>query len=425
MHDIRLLREDPARLVDGLKKRGVFETYEGALAEAAQLELERRTKIGVIERKKSERNERTQKVALLKRNKSDATAEIAESKELGDAIAVAEESLAGVEARLEAILIGIPNIPLAAVPAGGESANTVVRSWGDPRPAAGVVPHWEIGERLGILDLAAGAKLSGSGFIVLRGAGARLTRALMAFMLDMHTKEHGYEEMWVPFLVNRASMTGTGQLPKFEDDAYARVRGRALPHSDGRSAGDEPLSRRNARRGRAADGAHRVHSVLPPRGRRRGEGHARPACASISSTRSSSCASRRRRRRPRSSSCSPRHAEAVLQRLGLPYRRLLLAAGDTGFASAKTYDLEVWAPGVGKWLEVSSCCNFTDFQARRANIRYRPAAGEKPRFVHTLNGSALAFPRTIVAMLEHYQRADGTITVPEVLRPYLGADRIG
>jgi seryl-tRNA synthetase len=320
--------------------------------------------------------------------------------------------------------MGIPNITLPDVPEGGEAANKVVRSWGDPRPAAGVVPHWEIGEKLGILDLAAGAKIAGSGFIVLRGAGARLTRALMAFMLDMHTKEHGYQETWVPFVVNRRAMAGTGQLPKFEDDMYrvseddlfliptAEVPVTNLARDEVWDAAALPMGltaytpcfRREAgAAGKDTRGLIRVHQFDKVELVRFATPETSAAQLELLTG----------------------HAEAVLERLGLPYRRLLLAAGDTGFSSAMTYDLEVWAPGVGKWLEVSSCSNFTDFQARRANIRYRPAAGEKPRFVHTLNGSALAFPRTIIALLEHHQRADGTITVPEALRPYLGADRIG
>jgi seryl-tRNA synthetase len=424
VHDIRLLRENPERLVDGLKKRGVFETYADVLAEAAQLELERRTKIQLIEVSKAERNELSQQVAQLKRNKQDATAPVARSKELGDRIALDEAALGGVEDRLSAILMGIPNITLPDVPEGGEAANKVVRSWGDPRPAAGVIPHWEIGEKLGILDLAAGAKIAGSGFIVLRGAGARLTRALMAFMLDMHTKEHGYQETWVPFVVNRRAMAGTGQLPKFEDDMYrvseddlfliptAEVPVTNLARDEVWDAAALPMGltaytpcfRREAgAAGKDTRGLIRVHQFDKVELVRFATPETSAAQLELLTG----------------------HAEAVLERLGLPYRRLLLAAGDTGFSSAMTYDLEVWAPGVGKWLEVSSCSNFTDFQARRANIRYRPAAGEKPRFVHTLNGSALAFPRTIIALLEHHQRADGTITVPEALRPYLGADRIG
>jgi seryl-tRNA synthetase len=424
LHDIRLLRENPEALREGLKRRGVLEAHAPMLDRAAALERERRALIQAADEKKAARNAASQEVARRKKAKEPADALIAETRALGDAITALEGQLAAVEQELETILLGLPNLVLPAVPDGGEEANRVVRSWGEPRAVAGVVPHWEIGERLGILDLARGAKVTGSGFIVLRGAGARLSRALMSFMLDLHTREHGYVEMTVPYVVNRRTMTGTGQLPKFEDDLYrvdaddlflvptAEVpltnllrdevlEGSALPVA---LTAYTPCFRREAgAAGKDTRGLIRVHQFDKVELVR----FTTPETSGEELERLTG------------------HAEAVLQRLGLPYRVLLLAAGDTGFSSAMTYDLEVWAPGVGKWLEVSSCSVFTDFQARRANIRYRPAPGEKPRFVHTLNGSGLAFPRTLIALLEHYQRADGTVTVPEALRPYVGADRIG
>jgi seryl-tRNA synthetase len=287
-----------------------------------------------------------------------------------------------------------------------------------------VKPHWEVGAALGLFDLERGAKVSGSGFIVYRGAGARLIRAFMNAMLDLHTADAGYEELWVPVVVNRATMIGTGQLPKFEDDMYgvgnddlfliptAEVPVTNLYRDEILAADDlprafaaySPCFRREAgSAGKDTRGLLRVHEFdkvelvrycVPERGEAELE-------------------------------LLLGHAEAVLQRLGLPYRVVLLAAGDTGFSSAKTYDLEVFAPGVGKWLEVSSVSCFTDFQARRANIRYRPAAGEKPRFVYTLNGSALAFPRVMAALLEHHQRPDGTVEVPAFLQRALGTASIG
>jgi seryl-tRNA synthetase len=424
VHDIRLLRENPEALRDGLRRRGVLEAYASALDRALTLERQRRDIIQAVEEKKAARNTASLEVARRKKAKEDADALIAETRALGDAIAKAEAQLTGVERELDEILIGIPNIVLAAVPDGGEESNKVVRSWGEPRPAAGVVPHWEIGEKLGIIDLAAGAKIAGSGFIVLRGAGAKLVRALMSFMLDLHTREHGYTETWVPFVVNRRTMTGTGQLPKFEEDLYrlseddlfliptAEVPVTNLARDEVMDASALPMGltaytpcfRREAgAAGKDTRGLIRVHQFDKVELVR----FTTPETSAAELDRLTG------------------HAEAVLKKLGLPYRVVLLAAGDTGFSSAMTYDLEVWAPGVGKWLEVSSCSCFTDFQARRANIRYRPAPGEKPRFVHTLNGSALAFPRTIIALLEHHQQPDGTVTVPEALRPYLGADRIG
>jgi len=258
---------------------------------------------------------------------------------------------------------------------------------------------------------------------VFRRGGARLVRALMNFMVDLHTREHGYEESWVPFLVNRASMTGTAQLPKFEEDLYA-VRGEDLfliPTAE------VPVT--NLYRGEMLDaGQLPMGFVAYTPCFRQEAGAAGKDTRGLLRLHQFDKVELVRYTTPEGSAEQHEqltsHAEQVLRRLGLPYRVLLLASGDTGFASAKTYDIEVWAPGVGKWLEVSSCSNFGDFQARRANIRYRPAAGEKPRFVHTLNGSGLAFPRTIAALLEHYQQADGSVAVPEALRLYFGADAI-
>jgi seryl-tRNA synthetase len=297
----------------------------------------------------------------------------------------------------------------------------VQKSWGTPREANSVKPHWEVGEALGLFDLPRGAKISGSGFIVYRGTGARLVRAFMNLMLDTHTGSHGYQENWVPVVVNRASMTGTGQLPKFEDDMYALVedQGFLIPTAEVPVTNlyrDEildaaqlpmalcaysPCFRREAgAAGKDTRGLLRVHEFDKVELVR--------YCAPADG--------------PDQLELLTGHAEAILERLGLPYRRLLLAAGDTGFSSAMTYDLEVFAPGVGKWLEVSSCSLFTDYQARRANIRFRAEKGEKPQFVHTLNGSGLAFPRIFAAILEHYQQPDGSVIVPEALRPYVGLD---
>jgi seryl-tRNA synthetase len=310
------------------------------------------------------------------------------------------------------------------VPAGDESQNLFIRSWGEPRTETTIKPHWDVAAELGMLDLARGAKISGSGFIVYRGLGAKLVRALVNLMLDVHTSRHGYEETWVPLVVNRTSMFGTTQLPKFEDDMYA-IQGEELfliptaevpitnlYRDEILEAGDLPKAltaysacfRKEAgAAGKDTRGLLRVHEFDKVELVR----YATPdtSLAELEALTG--------------------HAEAILRLLELPYRVLLLAAGDTGFGSAKTYDLEVFAPGVGKWLEVSSCSNFGDFQARRMNIRYRPAAGEKPRFVHTLNGSGLALPRIIAALLEHGQQADGSIAIPAALQPYLGTARLG
>jgi seryl-tRNA synthetase len=419
MHDARVFREQIDLLRDAMRRRRKLDDLAPLLDRGVALELERRTVIQAVEERKAARNATSQEVARRKKAGESADELIASGRQLGEEIQRLENELATAESELREILLGVPNVTLADVPEGGEEANTVIRSWGEPRKTDGIRPHWEIGEEKGIIDLQRGAKISGSGFIVFRGLGARLTRALMNFFIDTHVREHGYEEVWVPVVVNRASMTGTTQLPKFEEDMYAlrdedlfliptaEVPVTNLYRDEIVDAGSLPrgfvaysacFRREAGAAGKDTRGLLRVHEFdkvemvrycTPEQG---DEEHERLT----------------------------RHAEVLLERLGLPHRRVLLSAGDTGFGAARCYDLEVFAPGVGKWLEVSSCSTFTDFQARRANIRYRPAQGEKPRFVYTLNGSGLAFPRVIAAILEHHQQPDGTVTVPEVLRPYMG-----
>jgi seryl-tRNA synthetase len=420
--DIRVLRERGDELRDALGRRGKLDALAPVLDRAGELERERRELSQAAEERKAARNAASQEVARRKRAGEQVDELVRRARDLGEEIARLEEELGSAERALETLLYELPNMTLADVPAGGEEANAVVRSWGTPRESA-ARPHWEVGAALGLLDLERGAKISGSGFVVFRGAGARLVRALMTFMIDLHTSRHGYEELWVPFVVGPQAMVGTGQLPKFEEDMY-RLRDDDLfliPTAEvpvtNLHAGEildaarlpiatvaySPCFRREAgAAGKDTRGLLRVHQF--------------DKVELVRLTRAEDS--------PEQHELLTRQAEAVLQELGLPYRVLLLAAGDTGFSSAKTYDLEVWAPGVGKWLEVSSCSNFGDFQARRANIRYRPAQGEKPRFVHTLNGSGLAFPRTIAAILEHYQQPDGSVAVPEALRPYLRADAL-
>ncbi len=421
MHDARVFREQLDLLRDAMRRRQKLDELAPVLERGVALDLERRTVIQAVEERKAVRNTTSQEVARRKKAGEPADELIASGRQLGEEIQRLENELAAAESELREILLTLPNITLPDVPEGGEEANKVVHSWGAPRATDGVRPHWEIGETRGIIDLARGAKISGSGFIVFRGLGARLTRALMNFFIDVHVREHGYEEVWVPVVVNRASMIGTTQLPKFEDDMYALrdedlfliptaevpltnlyrdeiIDAGALPR--GFVAYSSCFRREAGAAGKDTRGLLRVHEFdkveivrycVPEQGDAE---HERLT----------------------------RHAETLLERLELPHRRVLLSAGDTGFGAARCYDLEVWAPGVGKWLEVSSCSTFTDFQARRANIRYRPAQGEKPRFVHTLNGSGLAFPRVIAAILEHYQQPDGSVRVPDALRPYLGAE---
>lgn len=421
MHDLRVLREQVDWLREGLRRRGMLDALAPTVDRGQALERDRRALIQAVEERKAQRNANSQDVARRKRAGENADEQIAQGRALGDEIARLEQDLSSAEDELKRVLLDIPNVTLPDVPDGDESHNVIVSEWGTPRSREGVKPHWEIGAQLGLFDLERAAKISGSGFVVYRKAGARLVRALMNFFTDTHRDEHGYEEVWPPLLVNRASMTGTGQLPKFEDDAYATRTDELflIPTAE------VPVT--NLYRDEIIDAeAMPMAFVAYSACFRREAGSAGKDTRGILRTHEFDKVELVRYAAPENSpeqhELLTRHAETMLEKLGIPYRRKLLAAGDTGFSSAKTYDLEAWAAGVGAWLEVSSCSNFTDYQARRANIRYRPGKGEKPRFVHTLNGSGLAFPRTIACILEHYQNADGTVTVPDVLRPYLGTD---
>ena len=423
MHDLRALREQADLLRDAMRRRGGDNGALELIDRGEGLERDRRMLIQAVEERKAARNNNAQEVARRKKARESADDLITRGRELGDEIARLEGELDSVEGRLRTILLELPNVTLPDVPAGGEEHNVIVKEWGEPRESAGVRPHWEIGASLGIIDLERASKISGSGFVCYRGLGARLVRGLISFFIDLHSREHGYEEVWPPVLVNRATMTGTGQLPKFEDDAYA-IRGDDLflvPTAE------VPVTNLYRDEILDADMLPRAFVAYTPCFRREA-GSAGKDTRGILRTHEFDKVELVRYSAPEESGNQldllTLHAEAVLERLGIPYRRKLLAAGDTGFSSAMTYDLEAWAPGVGAWLEVSSCSNFTDFQARRANIRFRLAKGEKPRYVHTLNGSGLALPRTIACLLEQYQNADGSVTVPEALRPYLGIDRI-
>jgi seryl-tRNA synthetase len=424
MHDVRLVRERLGDLREAMRRREALQTLGPQLDRCEGLERERRELIHAVEERKAARNASSQEVARRKKAGEPADELIASGRALGEEIGRLERELGEAERALAAILLEIPNVTADDVPAGDESHNVIVRSWGEPRPSDGVRPHWEIAAQHGLFDLERAAKISGSGFAVFRGTGARLVRALLNFFLDVHTGEHGYEEVSPPVLVNRASMTGTGQLPKFEDDAYR------IADDDLFLIPTAEVPVTNLYRDEILDGAElpKGFCAYTPCFRREA-GSAGKDTRGVLRMHQFDKVELVRYCAPEQSDAELAtllgHAESMLMRLGIPYRVKLLAAGDTGFASAKTYDLEAWAPGVGAWLEVSSCSTFTDFQARRANIRYRPAKGEKPRFLHTLNGSGLAFPRTIACILEHYQQPDGTVVVPEVLRTYLGFDRIG
>jgi seryl-tRNA synthetase len=423
MLDLKRLRFETDSLKGQLDKRDEPE-LTAAVDEVISVDEDRRAVIQEVEQLKARRNQASKEIAERKKAGEDASSLIAEMKEVSRQISDDDAKLTAAEQRIEELLLVIPNIPQSEVPAGGESANIEIRTWGEPVEGADwMKPHWDLGAQLGVLDLERGAKLSGSGFPVYTGLGARLQRALINLMIDVHAGEHGYSEVAPPYLVRGQAMMGTGQLPKMADDAY-RVEGDDLwliptaevpltnLHGD-EVLGPDALPRRFVgytacfRReagaaGRDTRGIIRIHQFDKVELVRLEEPE--DSAAALEELTS--------------------HAEAILQRLGLAYRVLLLAAGDMAQSSSMTYDLEVWSPGVGRWLEVSSCSNCTDYQARRANIRYRRERGGKPEFVHTLNGSGLAIPRTIIAVLENFQREDGSIDLPKALHPYMGCTRI-
>ena len=422
MIDLKLLRASPDQVRSALARRGDTGVTR-LLDELEALDMRRRALAGQLDQLKAERNEAAKADGRMMKEKGALPADVvAQRKRLGERIGALEAELRDVETALEAKALYVPNLPLPELPDGDASHNAVVRSWGAPAEGGGR-PHWEIAERLGILDLRRGALLSGSGFPVFVGQGARLVRALVQLMLDLHTREHGYIEVEPPVLVRREMLQGTGQLPKFEEDAYKTTPDDLflVPTAE------VPLT--NLHRDEILDGAKLplAYTAYTPCFRREAGAHGKDTrgllrvhqfdkVELVRFVRAADSA--------REHELMTGHAETVLQRLELPYRVVLLAARDVGFTSAKTYDLEAWAPGVGQWLEVSSSSSFTDYQARRANIRCRLKPGDKPEFVHTLNASGVALPRTLAALLETRQQPDGSVTIPAALVPYLGTDRL-
>lgn len=416
MLDLSFIRKNPEEV-----RRAVREKRESVdIDQLLRLDADRRELIYQSEVFRKQLNEGSKKVSLLKKQGQDATTLVEEMRVLSDKIKDLEQRLDRLTPEIDALLLRIPNIPAADVPKGEDaSANIVIRTWGERREFGfKPKPHWELGASLGILDLERGAKVCGSGFPLFKGIGARLERALFNFMLDLHTKKHGYQEVFPPFLVNRASMTGTGQLPKLEEDMYrtteddlfliptAEVPVTNLHRDEIISSKELPIyytaytacfRREAGAYGKDTRGIIRVHQF--------------DKVELVKFVRPETSYEELEK--------LVRDAEEVLQLLGLEYRALKLCTGDMSFASSMTYDLEAWAPGVEKWLEVSSCSNFEDFQARRINIRFRDEQG-KVRYVHTLNGSGVALPRTLIAILENYQQEDGSVIIPEVLRPYMG-----
>lgn len=424
MLDLRWIRQSPEEVRDRLERRGEAGESAAAIARILDRDEDRRRLIAEGDSLKARRNAVSQEVGERKRRGEEADELIAEMRTVSDRIKEIDPELRDVEAELEDLLLRVPNAPDPSVPEGGEEHNVVVREWGDiPEPGFEVRPHWETGEELGLLDLPKGARVAGSGFPAFTGPGARLQRALINWMLQLHSEEHGYTEASPPFVVNLDAMRGTGQYPKFVEDEDAYV----IPQ-DGLyliPTAEVPVT--NFHREELLDpGRLPISYVAYSPCFRREAGAAGKDTRGLLRVHQFDKVELVRFERPEDSDDALErmtgHAERVLQLLGLPYRVVLLAGGDLGFASRKTYDLEVWAPGVGRWLEVSSASNFGDFQARRAGIRYRPAPGEKPEYVHTLNASGVALPRTIVALIENYQRPDGSVVVPEVLRPYVGTD---
>ncbi|MBC8180644.1 serine--tRNA ligase [candidate division KSB1 bacterium] len=421
MLDLKFIRNN----VEKIKRAIELKNDHADVDKLIELDTEKRKMLIEVEDLKRQRNTVSEEIGNMKKLKQDASEVIAKMRNVSDKIKELDEQIRKLDEQIFEIQIRIPNIPHPSVPEGkDESANIEVKKWGElPEMDFQPLPHWEVGEKLGILDLAGGSKVSGSFFINYMGLGARLQRALISFMLDLHIKKHGYIEVYPPFIVNRESMFGTGQLPKMEEDMYhAAVDDLFLIPT-----AEVPVT--NLLRDQVLKGENLpvYYTAYTPCFRREAGTHGKDTRGLIRVHQFDKVEMVK--------FVDPKvsydeletllgNAEEVLQLLELPYRVLTLASGDLSFAAAKCYDIEVWAAGLSKWLEVSSCSNFEDFQARRANIRFKRDPSSKPEFVHTLNGSGLALPRTVIAILENYQTDEGTIIVPEVLREFMGTDII-
>jgi seryl-tRNA synthetase len=425
MLDLNFVRDNLPRVEEMLRQRGVDPA--AVLKDFREVDTQRRQAITEAETMKARRNKASEDISKLKKSGQDATAAIAETKDLREQIQASEKTAADLDARLHDILAGIPNVPHSSVPIGHSAdENVEVRRWGAP-PQFDFVPkpHWDLGAELGVLDLERAVKLTGARFAVYWDLGAKLERALANFMLDLHTREHGYTEVLPPYLVNSESMYGTGQLPKFAADSFR------VPHGEKDlwliPTAEVPVT--NLYRDEVLDASRLPISLTAYTPCFRSEAgsygkdvrgiirqHQFQKVELVKFTRPEDSYEEHEK--------LTRNAETILQKLGLHYRTVALCTGDMGPSSAKTYDIEVWLPGQQLFREISSCSNFESYQARRANIRYRPEGKNKTEFVHTLNGSGLAVGRTWVAIVENYQQADGSVVIPEALRPYIGADRI-
>lgn len=416
MLDIKFVRENPQIVEEALKKRGA----QVKLDQFLNLDEERRRKLAEVEQLKNQRNVVSKEIGQLKREGKNADELVEKMGQVGEQIRVLDEDVKELDEKLNEIIMGIPNIPHGSLPIGpDESYNREERKWGEPtkfdfEPKA----HWDLGESLNILDFERGAKVTGARFTFYKGLGARLERAVINFMLDIHTGDHGYIELLPPFMVNRNSMIGTGQLPKFEEDMFS------IANTDYFLIPTAEVPVTNLYREEILDEKDLpiLHCAYSPCFRAEAGAHGRDTRGLIRQHQFNKVELVKFAHPDNSYEELEKltnNAEKILQLLELPYRVMALATGDIGFSSAKTYDLEVWLPSFNTYREISSCSNFEDFQARRANIRYRDAKG-KPRFVHTLNGSGLAAGRTTSAILENYQQADGSVKIPKVLQPYMG-----
>ncbi|WHZ15262.1 MAG: Seryl-tRNA synthetase [Nitrospira sp.] len=420
MYDLRALRDNLDELRDQLGPRGKDVAWD----DLRKLTEDRRTQTLQVEELRHQLKKGSEEVARLKRDKQPADGAMAAMKALGEVIKAREEQLRQVEEQLAHVALRIPNLPHVSVPAGQEAGDNVeVRRWGTPPQLSGPVqPHWDLGEALGILDFDRAVRMAKARFAVLTGLGARLERALINYMLDLHTTRHGYREVLPPLLVNRAAMTGTGQLPKFEEDLF-QVRDEELfliPTAE------VPITNLHREEILAEESLPIRYTAYTPCFRREAGSYGKDTRGLIRLHQFNKVELVAFAKPEQSYGELERltaHAEAVLQGLGLHYRVVTLCRGDMGFSAAKTYDIEVWLPSQQTFREISSCSNFEAFQARRANIRWRPKAGKKDaksEFVHTLNGSGLAVGRTLVAILENYQQPDGTVSIPPALQPYMG-----
>ena len=416
MLDLKFIRENP----DLVKKALVKLNTTAPIVEILSLDEQRRGLLSKVEALKARRNAVSKEIGKME-DSDRRQALIEEMREVGERIKGLDDQVRQVEEQLNDALLQVPNMPHESVPVGrGESENMVARTWGQPKKLDfEPLPHWDLGPTLDIIDFERGVKLSGTRFYVLKGMGARLQRALITWMLDLHVNEHGYTEIYPPFMVREECMWGAGQLPKFLDNIYHDV------EDDAWFIGTAEIPLTNLHRDEilapgtlplcyvaytACFRREKMSAGRDTRGIKRGHQFDKVEMYKFTTPETSYDELER----------LLDNAEEVCRRLGIAHRVVQMCTGDLGFSAAKKYDIEMWAPGVQEWLEVSSCSNCEDFQARRANIRYRPEPGARPRFVHTLNGSGLALPRVMIAIMENYQQADGSIVVPEVLRPYMG-----